>query len=321
LTIRCCQGFDDINNPVLQLGVKRLRYHQSMSTPTHFSRIIAGCWRMASWQQSTQQRLGWIQACMDLGITSFDHADVYGDYEVQSLFGQALALKPSLRQNMQLISKAGICSLSAKFAHRSVKHYDSSGEHLIASTEQSLRDLGTDHLDVLLIHRPDPLSDWDEIARAFELLRSSGKVLAFGVSNFTTAQFAALHSRIPLITNQIELSALHTHALHDGTLLQAQQLKARPMIWSPLAGGKLFEPNDIQAARVHSEMQSLASSFNVSVATIAYAWVMRHPSQPHVITGTQRLEGLQEAVRATGLALTREQWTAIWQASLGHPIA
>jgi predicted oxidoreductase len=275
---------------------------------------------MASWQQSAQQRLAWIEACLELGITSIDHADIYGGYEVQALFGQALALKPSLRQRMQIISKAGISSLSQKFPQRKVKHYDSSGAHLIASAEQSLRDLGTDHLDVLLIHRPDPLSDWDEIARAFEQLRSSGKVLAFGVSNFSVAQFAALNARIPLITNQIELSALETQALHDGTLLQAQELQARPMIWSPLAGGKLFKPDTSQATRVHAALQTLAEELRVSIATAAYAWVLRHPSRPLLITGTQRPEALAEAVRALDITLTREQWTHIWQASLGRPV-
>lgn len=289
------------------------------STPT-LSNIIAGCWRMASWQQTTQQRLAWIETCLDLGISSFDHADLYGGYEVQALFGQALALKPSLRQNMQLISKAGISSLNAKFPERQVKHYDSSATHLIASAEHSLRDLGTDHLDVLLVHRPDPLSDWDEIAGAFEKLRASGKVRAFGVSNFSTAQFAALNNRIPLITNQIELSALQTQALHDGTLLQAQEHKVRPMIWSPLAGGKLFNPEDAQAARVHAAMQTLAQERHVSIATIAYAWVLRHLSRPLIITGTQRPEGLREAVKAQEITLSREQWTRIWQASLGHPV-
>jgi predicted oxidoreductase len=284
------------------------------------SNIIAGCWRMASWQQTTQQRLAWIEDCLDLGISSFDHADLYGGYEVQALFGQALALKPSLRQNMQLISKAGICSLNEKFPDRKVKHYDSSAAHLIASTEQSLRDLGTDHLDALLIHRPDPLSDWDEIASAFEQLRKAGKVRAFGVSNFSPEQFKALHSRIPLITNQIEFSALQTQALQDGTLLQAQEIKARPMIWSPLAGGKLFKPEDPQAERVHAAMQTLAQELNVSVATIAYAWVQRHPSRPLIITGTQRIDGLREAIQAQKINLNREQWTSIWQASLGRPV-
>lgn len=276
---------------------------------------------MASWQQSAQERLAWIESCLELGITSIDHADIYGNYEVQPLFGQALALKPSVRHRIQLISKAGICPVSDKFPARSVKHYDSSAQHLIASAELSLRDLGTDYLDVLLIHRPDPLSNWDEIALAFGRLRTSGKVRAFGVSNFSVAQFAALHSRIPLITNQVELSAMQTQALHDGTLLQAQELQARPMIWSPLAGGQLFKPDTEQARRVHACLQSLAEELRVSVATVAYAWVLRHSSRPLLITGTQRTVGLAEAMRATTLPLTRQQWTQVLQASMGHTVA
>jgi predicted oxidoreductase len=173
------------------------------------STIVAGCWRMASWGMSEQQLLSWIESCIEMGITSFDHADMYGAYAVLPLFGQALAIKPSLRSRMQLISKAGICPVNENIPHRRTKHYDSGAAHLIASCEQSLRELRTDHLDVLLIHRPDPLSDWDEIASAFEQLRSSGKVREFGVSNFTTEQFAALHHRIPLLTNQVEFSTLH----------------------------------------------------------------------------------------------------------------
>jgi predicted oxidoreductase len=292
-----------------------------MTTLPTLSSIIAGCWRMDSWQQNTEQRLAWIEHCLELGISSFDHADIYGGYSVQELFGQAMALKPSLRQKMQLISKAGICLLSPKFPQRYIKHYDSSATHLIASAEQSLRELRTDYLDVLLIHRPDPLSDWDEIARAFENLRSAGKVRSFGVSNFSAEQFAALNSRVSLISNQIELSVLQTHALNDGTLLQAQEIKARPMIWSPLAGGRLFKPHDEQATRVIAVLQQLADEMQVSVATIAYAWVLRHPSHPLMITGTQRLEGLREALTAAEIALNREQWTEIWQASVGHPVA
>jgi predicted oxidoreductase len=292
-----------------------------MTTFPILSPIIAGCWRMDSWQQNTEQRLAWIEHCLELGISSFDHADIYGGYSVQTLFGQAIALKPSLRPKMQLISKAGICLLSPRFPHRYTKHYDSSAAHLIASTEQSLRELGTDYLDVLLIHRPDPLSDWDEITRAFESLRSAGKVRSFGVSNFSAEQFAALNSRITLISNQIELSVLQTLALNDGTLLQAQELKARPMIWSPLAGGRLFKPDDEQATQVMAVMQQLAREMQVSVATIAYAWVLRHPSRPLLITGTQRPEGLREALAAAQITLSPEQWTQIWQASAGHTVA
>lgn len=273
-----------------------------------------------TWGMNPQQLLAWIEACLELGITSFDHADIYGAYEVQPLFGQALALKASLRSQMQLISKAGICPVNAKFPQRRIKHYDSSAAHLKTSCEQSLRDLRIEQLDLLLIHRPDPLSDWDEIAQAMQELRSAGKVREFGVSNFSTEQFAALHRRIPLTTNQIEFSSLHTTPLHDGTLLQAQDIGARPMIWSPLAGGKIFTSEEVQPQRVKAGLQALAEELKISPATLAYAWVLRHPSRPHVIAGTQHVQRLREAVQALQVQLSREQWTQIWQASLGHPV-
>jgi predicted oxidoreductase len=278
---------------------------------------------MAQWGMNAQQRLAWIQTCLDLGITSFDHADIYGDFAVQALFGEALALEPQLRSRMQLISKAGICPVSGQAPSRRTKHYDSSAQHLVASCEQSLRDLRTDHLDLLLIHRPDPLSDWQEIAQAFERLRSQGKVRAFGVSNFSTAQFEALHALTPLVTNQIEFSVLQTRALHDDTLLQAQRLACPPMAWSPLGGGRLFaaaETQDEPARRVRSCLEAMAQEMQTTAATLAYAWIMRHPSQPMVITGSQRVEAMREALAASALQLDREQWTRVWESSMGHRV-
>ena len=290
---------------------------------SNLSRIVAGCWRMAQWGMSAQQRLAWIQTCLDLGITSFDHADIYGDFAVQGLFGEALALEPQLRARMQLVSKAGICPVSDSAPSRRTKHYDSSAQHLIASCEQSLRDLRTDHLDLLLIHRPDPLSDWHDIAQAFERLRSQGKVRAFGVSNFSAAQYEALNTLVPLATNQIEFSVLQTRALHDDTLLQAQRLACPPMAWSPLGGGRLFAPAETQdepARRVRNCLEAMAQEWQTTPATIANAWIMRHPSRPMVITGTQRVEALREALAATSLQLDREQWTRVWESSMGHRV-
>ncbi len=287
------------------------------------SRVVAGCWRMAQWGMSAQQRLTWIQHCLELGITSFDHADIYGDFAVQTLFGEALALQPQLRSKIQLVSKAGICPVSERVPSRRTKHYDSSAEYLVASCEQSLRELRTDSLDLLLIHRPDPLADWHEIAQAFEQLRQQGKVRAFGVSNFSAAQYDALNALIPLATNQIEFSVVQTSALHDGTLLQAQRLACAPMAWSPLGGGRLFaaaETQDETSRRVLRCLESMAQERQTTPATLAYAWIMRHPSRPLVITGSQRVQALREAVAATALQLDRESWTRIWESSMGHRV-
>lgn len=291
-----------------------------MSDTLSLSTVVAGVWRMAGWQMDPAQRLQWIEDCLSMGITSFDHADIYGDYQAQQLFGEALRLQPALRERMQLVGKCGIALLSGQRPEHRIKHYNTSAAHIRASVENSLRDLGTDRLDLLLIHRPDPLMDADEVARCLEELRREGKALHFGVSNHTAAQFSLLDSRIRLETNQIELSALHTAALTDGTLDQAQQLRRRPMAWSPLAGGRLFTATDAAALRTRAALQALADAHGLSMASIACAWVLRHPSRPHLITGTGRREGLAQAVACLDVQLDAQEWTSVWTASLGHDV-
>lgn len=286
----------------------------------NLSTIVAGAMHMPRWNLTPAERLAWIEDCLALGITSFDHADIYGDYAVQELFGEALRLKPALRQQMQLVSKCGIALHSSQRPEHSLKHYNTTAQHIRSSVEDSLKALGTDRLDLLLIHRPDPLMDADEVARCFEALQREGKVLELGVSNHTVQQFELLDSRIPLATHQLELSALHTTALLDGTLDQAQRLRRRPMVWSPLAGGRLFTDSGEQANRTRAALQAVADEHGVNLATAAYAWVLRHPSHPHLVTGTGRRTGLQEAVTATQLHLSVQQWTRIWRASIGHDV-
>ena len=291
------------------------------AAPFTLSPIVAGAWRMADWGFSPQQRLGWIEQCLDLGITSFDHADIYGGYTVEALFGEALATTPGLRERMQLVSKCGIKLVSAQRPGHAIKSYDTSRAHVVASVEESLRALRTDRLDLLLIHRPDLLTDPDELADTFSRLRADGKVLHFGVSNHTPSQLAMLHRRLPLVTNQIELSPLQMGALGDGTLDQCTDLGLRPMIWSPLGGGRLFTSDDAQARRVREVLQALAEQHAVSVATVAYAWILRHPSRPLPIAGSSRVEAMREAVAALDLRLAAEDWYRVWQASMGHEVA
>ncbi|MCW7537071.1 aldo/keto reductase [Aquabacterium sp. A7-Y] len=284
------------------------------------SRLVAGAWRMDAWGWTPQQRLRWIEQNLELGVSSFDHADIYGGYTVEGLFGEALALAPALREQLQLVSKCGIQLVApARPAHR-IKAYDTRRAHIVASAERSLRELRTDRLDVLLIHRPDPLMDADEVARAFDDLRQAGKVLHFGVSNFTPAQFALLASRTTLVTNQVECSPLQLAALHDGTLDQAQQLRCKPMIWSPLAGGRLFTAGDERCRRVREGLESIATRLGCSPATLAYAWLLRHPSQPLPIVGSSRIEALREAVAALDLVLDPASWHEIWSASAGQEV-
>jgi predicted oxidoreductase len=285
------------------------------------SRIVAGMWRMADWDMTVEQRIAFIEQCIALGVTSFDHADIYGNYGVEGLFGDALRAQPSLRDRMQLVSKCGIKLVTPNRPGHALKSYDTSAAHIRLSVENSLRALRTDRLDLLLIHRPDALLDADEVAQTFEALRATGKVLHFGVSNFTPSQFALLDARIPLATNQIELHPLQRAPLHDGTLDQAQQLRRRPMIWSPLAGGRLLSGGDDEARRVQACLQQIAQQLGTTPAAVAYAWLMRHPSKPLPLAGSRRIDALREAVSAVSLTLSAEHWYAIWQAGAGHEVA
>jgi predicted oxidoreductase len=292
----------------------------AMHNPVGLSPVVAGAWRLAEWGWTPQQRLAWIEGNLDIGVTSFDHADIYGGYSVESLFGEALALRPSLRSRMQLVSKCGIKLVTPARPDHQVKHYDTSAAHLRASVEHSLRSLRTDHLDLLLIHRPDALMDFDELADTFEALRREGKVRCFGVSNFAPHQLAPLHRRIALATHQVELSPLHLDALHDGVLDQCQDLGLRPMIWSPLAGGRIFTADGERALRLHQTLEAMAAELGVPVTTLVIAWVLRHPSQPLPILGSRRIEVAQDAMAARALTLDAQHWWQIWNASTGHEV-
>ena len=291
------------------------------------SPIVAGVWRMAEWGWTPQQRLRWIEQAVELGITSFDHADIYGDYGVEALFGEALALRPALRDTLQLVDKCGIKLVSSRRPTHRIKSYDTSRAHIVASVEASLRALHTDRLDLLLIHRPDAIMDAAEVAETFATLRGQGKVLQFGVSNFLPWQFELLDAALSahgarLVTNQIELHPLRLEPLHDGTLDQAQRLARRPTIWSPLAGGQLMAstPANDAVRRVQEVLRRLAEAHGVAPTTIALAWLLRHPSRPIPVMGSRRVEALREALAALELSLDRESWYALWQAGRGHEV-
>lgn len=291
----------------------------SNSDQQDLSPIIAGLWRLTEWDLDVQSRVRWIEQALELGISSFDHADIYGDYRAETLFGEALKAAPELRSRMQLVTKCGIRLRSAQRPYR-VNYYDTSSGYVRAQVEQSLRNLHAEQLDLVLIHRPDYLTGADELAKTFAQLTAEGKVQRWGVSNHSASQFSLLNARHSLVANQLELSVLTMHALDDGTLDQAQQLGLRPMIWSPLGGGRLFRQNDAQAIRVRESMQPIAERLGISLATLAYAWILRHPSRPRPITGSGRMEGLRDAVAALDVKLDAEDWYAIWVASKGHGV-
>jgi predicted oxidoreductase len=284
------------------------------------SPIIAGLWRLHEWGLDTAGTVRWVEQALALGITSFDHADIYGDYLVEGLFGQAMAAAPGLRDRLQIVTKCGIKLVSAQRPQHSFHCYDSSRAHVLASVDASLRALHTDRIDLLLMHRPDLLMNPDELADTFGQLKAAGKVLHFGVSNHTPGQLALLHKRHPMAAQQIEFSPLQMRALADGTLEQCLDLGIRPMAWSPLGRGRLFSSSDAQVQRVRAVLAELGQARGATLATMAYAWIMRHPSRPTPVTGTGRLQGLQEAVAACDVMFSAEDWYRVWQASIGHEV-
>ncbi|WP_285127842.1 aldo/keto reductase [Leclercia adecarboxylata] len=284
-----------------------------------FSRFVMGYWRLMDWNMSAQQLVSFIEEHLELGITTVDHADIYGGYQCEAAFGEAMKLSPALRQRMEIVTKCGIAT-TAKAEH-AIGHYITDRDHIIRSAEQSLTNLATDYLDLLLIHRPDPLMDADEVAEAFLALHQSGKVRHFGASNFTPAQFTLLQSRLPftLATNQVEISPVYQPLLLDGTLDQLQQLRIRPMAWSCLGGGRLFNDDAFQPLR--DELAQVAQELNAeTIEQVVYAWILRLPSQPLPIIGSGKIERVRSALAAEQLQMTRQQWFRIRKAALGYDV-
>lgn len=277
---------------------------------------------MDQWGFSPQDTVGWIESALDLGITTFDHADIYGLYTNEARFGKALEIKPSLREKMELVSKCDICLVCDERPQYRINHYNTSPSHVISSVESSLTNLNTDYLDLVLLHRPDPLMDADATADAFNALLKDGKIKHVGVSNFTPTQINLLQSRLdqPIVTNQVECSLHHIDPIFDGTLDQAQQNRTSPMFWSPFSGGRLFSGDDEQSQRIHSALAPMREKYSASTAQIALAWLMKLPSNGIPIMGTGKTERLKEAAEATTLKFDRQDWFTLLVASQGHPV-
>ncbi|PLP58105.1 oxidoreductase [Mesorhizobium loti] len=289
------------------------------------SRLVFGAWRLLDMPErpDAQAVARLIGMAVDLGLTSFDHADIYGDYQVEAAFGAGLAAWKGRRENVQLISKCDIMLISQNCPDNRIMHYDTSAAHIAASVERSLTNLRTDYLDLLLLHRPDPLMDADETARGLEDVVRAGKVRAIGVSNFTPSQIDLLASRLPfpVVTNQIEHSVLETSALYDGRLDHAQRLRYAPMIWSPLGGGSLFTGQGTREERVRTALVKVAEAYGTSdISTVAIAWLLRHPAGLIPVLGTMKPERLSQLVKALDIDLDRQHWFAILEASEGSPV-
>ncbi|MER2491577.1 aldo/keto reductase [Catenovulum sediminis] len=287
-----------------------------------FSQFIQGYWRLNDWSMSVSELTEFVKQHLDLGITTVDHADIYGDYECEAIFGQVLKHSPELRSKMEIVTKCDIKLVSGKYPERKIGHYDTSAQHIKQSVECSLQNLATDYIDVLLIHRPDALMNADEVADTFKALKQAGKVRQFGVSNFTPMQFDLLQSRLDdkLVTNQVELNPINMQTTADGTLEHLQKLRVAPMIWSCLAGGRIFSEQSEQASRLRETLSQIAQEVNASIDQVIYAWILKLPCNPLPIIGSGNIERVKTALVSADIKLTNEQWYRVWVASNGHNV-
>lgn len=288
-----------------------------------FSRIVHGYWRLMDWNVSNDELLNLIEEAYDLGITTVDHADIYGNFCCEEKFGEALKIKKGLREKLQIVTKCGIKFPSENRPENKSHCYDTSKEHIIKSAERSLKNFNTDYLDVLLIHRVDALLNPEEVAEAFTKLKTQGKVRYFGVSNFLPAQFNMLNSYLEdsLVTNQVEISPLCLDSFENGTLDLMLEKRVKPMAWSPLAGGRLFKANDERSLRVQKVLNKIKDQVSAKgIDEVVYAWLLMHPSNIMPIVGSGKIDRIKSAIRATEINLSRDQWFEIYVASRGIDI-
>ena len=252
------------------------------------------------------------------GITSFDHADIYGGYTTESAFGKAWATSKIAREKVQFISKCGIQYIAESRPENKIKHYEYSKEYIISSVENSLKNLQTDYLDVFLLHRPSPLMRANEIAEAVEKLKADGKILSFGVSNFTASQTALIQSKTEVSFNQIQFSATHHDAMLDGSLDFMELHKIQPMAWNPL--GVAFRENTDQTFRLRQLLAKLVEKYGVGADIILLAWVKQHPANILPVAGTINVSRIQQLMKAQTLVLDTQDWFAIWAEPMGHRV-
>lgn len=289
-----------------------------------FSQIIHGMWRLNDWQFTNAQLASFVNNAVAMGITTYDHADIYGNHTCEALWGEALGADTALRQQLQLVSKCGIKLKTDKFPERAIKTYDYSAAYIIQQVEASLRNLKTDYLDVLLLHRPSPLMDANEVASAFDQLHAAGKVLHFGVSNFLPLQTDHLQSYVnqPLVTNQIEISPDALEHFKNNNIHYLQGKRIKPMAWSPLSGGSLIKPKTVKDYRLHKEITLIANELGTDhLEHVIYKWLTMHPAGIMPIVGSGKLERLKLAVESSAYAMTSEQWFRIYVSSQGHDLA
>lgn len=276
-----------------------------------FSRIIQGFWRLTQWDWDTKKLEELIQGCIDRGVTTLDTAEIYGFGECEVQLGRVFARNPALRKKIQLISKTGI------FNKDGFKYYDTSYHRIKTSCEESLQRLSCDYLDLYLIHREDPCFDPQETGKALLELKKGGLVREIGVSNFDPYKFQALNefTENQLCTNQIEWSPCCYEHFDSGMMDMLTQKGIRPLIWSPLAGGKIFTSQEDSYVKVRQKLEEIGNRHGVGAEVIAYAWILYHPVKAMPIVGSSKLSRLDHAIKALDVKLERWEWYEIYTAS------
>lgn len=284
------------------------------------SRIVYGMWRLGDDDNtSTPHIQAKIEACLEQGITTLDQADIYGEYTSESLLGAALRAAPDLRDKVEIVTKCDIVAPCGKYADKRVKYYDTSPAHIIASLNASLQHMATAYVDVLLLHRPDPLMNHFQTGAALDELIAAGKVRAVGVSNFKPHDWTLLQSAMTnrLVTNQIEISLLAPEALTNGDIAFLQERGAPPMAWSPLGGGGLFSSDNMALWNV---LRGLSQEHNVDITAVAVAWLLQHPATIVPVMGTNSLNRIRSLSDALRIQMDRETWFELYSAALGAEV-
>lgn len=282
-----------------------------------YSRLIAGTMTWGTWGKrlKNKEMIDLIHYCISQGITSFDHADIYGGYTTEAEFGKAFAQSGINREKIQLISKCGIQLIDTKRKTK-VKHYNYNKNYIIRSAETSLKHLKTDYLDLLLIHRPSPLMQPSEIAEAITLLLEQGKIKSFGVSNFTPSQIELISKYLNISVNQIECSLTNPVSIKNGSLDYLMAHNITTMAWSPL--GSVFKEQNEQTVRIHKLLEELCEDYSTSKSQLILAWLLKHPAGIHPVMGTTTKKRIAESVEALNVSLSIEDWFELWEASEGN---
>lgn len=289
-----------------------------MQKNKNFSRIITGTMTWGSWGKklSKKEMIELMHHCIECGMTTFDHADIYGSYSTEADFGKAYAESGIMREDIQLISKCGIQLTRGR--DNTINHYQYDKEYIIWSAEQSLKKLDTDYLDLLLMHRPSPLMEPFEMAEALQHLLDSGKVKQVGVSNFTPSQVTMLEKAIPVSGNQVEFSLTHDEPMYDGTFDDCIANARLAMAWSPL--GILFREKNEQTKRIKKAMKPLMEKYHADESQLLLAWILKHPAKIHPVIGTTDKKRIKQSAQAAEIDMELQDWFSLLVASQGHDV-